>query len=46
MTVRKYILLNVGIAALSGIFIGPLLYVWDKSKAIKSRLKAKPGASR
>jgi hypothetical protein len=46
MTIRRYILMNVGIAALSGIFIGPFLYVKDKIKSLKKRVKAKPEANR
>jgi hypothetical protein len=36
MTVRRYVLLNVGLAAMNGVFIGPALWVFVRIRvAIK-----------
>jgi hypothetical protein len=39
MTVKRYLLLNLGIAALSGIFNGPALIVWEAFKRIRKTLR-------
>lgn len=46
MKVRGYILANVGLAALAGLFNGPALYLWGKTKKLRTWLKAKPQADK
>jgi len=42
MKVRGYILANIGIAALTGLFNGPAIFIWDHIQKFKIWLKAKP----
>ena len=44
MRIRHYILLNVGLAALTGLFNGPFFFLLDNARKIKTkfRTKAKP----
>jgi hypothetical protein len=39
MTVKRYLLLNLGIAALSGILNGPALFLYDRSKSLAQRAR-------
>jgi hypothetical protein len=39
MTVKRYILLNAGIAGLSGVFVYPVVKMWEGLKRIYGKIR-------